>query len=625
MPAAEELPEALARLARRQAVELRDSRWDADVQDLIVALDRALAPAPGPAPAAETAAGRAVLRAEVAPKPVAPAARTEGEPPSPSPPSRPRRRLFFGGLGALGAAGLAAFLLLKGPTPASVEVPDLVGRSLEEAAQQLQSVGLEAGERTGTPTPNVPAGQIVRQSPAPGTRVDRGSRVQLTVAEAAPRAVPDLAGKLLAEAEAILAKAGFKVGDVREEEASTAPPRTVLRQDPRPGTEVKGESPAVSLVIARRPTPSPDMIDIPSVVGTQLDPALAALKRAGLAPDAKPGEPNRARPAYQVVDQEPKAGGRVARGTRIVVIFNPEPKLTVPNVVGKPLAEARDLLTKAGFGVSGIEQEATDRARPETVLEQSPAGGTEVLEKAALVTLRVAAAKPAPSASPGTVAIFYYPDVASEVNTANGLAAYLRQIGFRVESLKAVNREIRAGRVDYFAASDEERVVAVAKRSMFWLSKNGRPDAKIEPRFASTASPPAQFAVWVPIATAGQPSVKAKGELRIPQTYTVDLDEGQVGAGAAADLWFEAQTATRRFLTPRGGARLAPSPRPRPSYQDCEGAKFGMPPVPVERLAEGAAFCVRTNGGRYAALIVLHPVGPSPGTLEISYITWENR
>jgi len=625
MPAAEELPEALARLARRQAVELRDSRWDADVQDLIVALDRALAPAP--ATPAETAGGRDVPRAEVAPKPVAPAARTDGEgppPPRPAPPAQPRRWLLFGGLGALVAAGLAALLLLKGPTP--VEVPNLVGQSLDGAVQQLRSAGLEAGETTGTPTPNVPAGQIVRQSPPPGTRVDRGTRVQLTVAEAAPRTVPDLVGKPLPEAEDILAKAGFKTGGVREEEASTAPPRTVLRQDPGPGTEVKGETPPVALVIAKRPTPSPDLIGIPNVVGTQLDPAMATLKRAGLAPDAKPGEPNRTRPTYEVVDQEPKAGVKVARGTRVVVIFNPERKLTVPNVVGKPLAEARDVLTKAGFGVSGIEQEATDRARPETVLEQSPAGGTEVLEKAALVSLRVAAARPAPPISAGTVVI-YYTDVASEVDTANGLAAYLRQIGLHVDSLRAVRvrGEGPTGRVDYFATSDEERALAVAKRSMFWLSKNGRPDAQLAPRLVNSASPPAQFAVWVPSARARQATVKAKGELRIPQTYTVDLDDGQVGAGATADLWFEAQTATRRFLAPRGGASLAPSPRPKPSYEDCAGAKYGMAAVPVERLVEGAAYCVRTNGGRYAALVILHPVGPSPGTLEISYIAWENH
>jgi TIR domain len=42
MPAAEALPDDLKGLARRQAVELRDTRWEADVDDLIAALDKVL-------------------------------------------------------------------------------------------------------------------------------------------------------------------------------------------------------------------------------------------------------------------------------------------------------------------------------------------------------------------------------------------------------------------------------------------------------------------------------------------------------------------------------------------------------------------------------------------------------
>lgn len=40
MPSAEDLPEELKSLARRQAVELRDNRWDADVQDLASTLSK---------------------------------------------------------------------------------------------------------------------------------------------------------------------------------------------------------------------------------------------------------------------------------------------------------------------------------------------------------------------------------------------------------------------------------------------------------------------------------------------------------------------------------------------------------------------------------------------------------
>jgi hypothetical protein len=50
MPVAEELPEDLRGLTRRQAVELRDSRWEADIQALIGVLERVLEPTSPTAP-----------------------------------------------------------------------------------------------------------------------------------------------------------------------------------------------------------------------------------------------------------------------------------------------------------------------------------------------------------------------------------------------------------------------------------------------------------------------------------------------------------------------------------------------------------------------------------------------
>lgn len=45
MPAAEQLPEELRPLTRRQALELRDNRWDSDVESLIAVIERILAQA----------------------------------------------------------------------------------------------------------------------------------------------------------------------------------------------------------------------------------------------------------------------------------------------------------------------------------------------------------------------------------------------------------------------------------------------------------------------------------------------------------------------------------------------------------------------------------------------------
>jgi hypothetical protein len=97
------------------------------------------------------------------------------------------------------------------------------------------------------------------------------------------------------------------------------------------------------------------------------------------------------------------------------------------------------------------------------------------------------------------------------------------------------------------------------------------------------------------------PKTHSTGPLAISQTWTADLDEGEVGAGADSDIWFQAVTATERYITPRNGATIA---------------KVGT-------LPEGTYVCVRTNLGRYSQFRVNEPVGPSPGTLNIGYTTRE--
>ena len=47
LPPAQALPDDLALLGRRQAVELRDARWDSDTEDLVASLERQLGASPG--------------------------------------------------------------------------------------------------------------------------------------------------------------------------------------------------------------------------------------------------------------------------------------------------------------------------------------------------------------------------------------------------------------------------------------------------------------------------------------------------------------------------------------------------------------------------------------------------
>jgi hypothetical protein len=110
--------------------------------------------------------------------------------------------------------------------------------------------------------------------------------------------------------------------------------------------------------------------------------------------------------------------------------------------------------------------------------------------------------------------------------------------------------------------------------------------------------------------------VHAQGQVSIPQTFEVDLDTGALGS-AGADIVFEAQTATERFLTPVGGATLAivgTSPVGKAGYA---AAPLSTNRVPVQSLNPGTHVCVKTNEGRFSEVVIVSPPGPSPGTMVI--------
>lgn len=68
---------------------------------------------------------------------------------------------------------------------ASVQVPDVKGKTQAEAANTLGSVGLSVGNVTTEYSDNVPAGRVIRQSVTAGKTVDSGTSVDLVVSDGA--------------------------------------------------------------------------------------------------------------------------------------------------------------------------------------------------------------------------------------------------------------------------------------------------------------------------------------------------------------------------------------------------------------------------------------------------------
>ena len=117
-----------------------------------------------------------------------------------------------------------------------VSIPDVTGRTYEEAAARLARDGFAAAQAEEF-SDDVSAELVTRTSPAAGRRADEGSEVTVYVSRGPGRTIPDVAGEPTESARATLEGEGFGVA-VAEEFSDDVAAGTVTRTEPSAGEEV---------------------------------------------------------------------------------------------------------------------------------------------------------------------------------------------------------------------------------------------------------------------------------------------------------------------------------------------------------------------------------------------------
>ncbi|HUF84362.1 MAG TPA: Stk1 family PASTA domain-containing Ser/Thr kinase [Acidimicrobiia bacterium] len=169
-------------------------------------------------------------------------------------------------------------------------------------------------------------------------------------------------------------------------------------------------------------------VAVPDVVGQTFDEAKLALEAKGFEVEREDEESNQ--PENQVLEQDPAQGQKLEKGGTVTLTVSSS-TVTIPNVVGKTEAQAREQLTELGFSnVVGFPEES-DQA-PGTVLRTEPVVGTEV-KKSDQVLLVVAA-----EAAVDIPAVANLPQATAETN--------LRDAGFTVTVRPEPHDTIPAGR-----------------------------------------------------------------------------------------------------------------------------------------------------------------------------------
>ncbi|MGW0993878.1 Stk1 family PASTA domain-containing Ser/Thr kinase [Streptomyces sp. NPDC002523] len=160
--------------------------------------------------------------------------------------------------------------------PETVNVPNVKGQSLARARARLKADGLEPGMVTREFSEDVARGAVIDTAPQAGTEQHTGSAIALVVSEGSPVDVPDVTGEDPDSARQDLEDAGLKVKIATERVNSEFDKGTVARQTPDKGKQA-AEGDTVTLTLSKGPV----MVEVPDVVGSNVDAATKQLEDAG--------------------------------------------------------------------------------------------------------------------------------------------------------------------------------------------------------------------------------------------------------------------------------------------------------------------------------------------------------
>ena len=155
-------------------------------------------------------------------------------------------------------------------------VPEVTGKSQDEAQRSLTEAGLAVGAVTDAYSEDVPQGQVISQSVAAGTSLAHDSAVDIVLSKGRePLTVPTLSGLSASAAKSAIEDLGL-VAAPTEAYSDTVAEGQVISQQTREGSTLhRGDSVAYTV------SKGPEKVAIPDVVGLQREEARSRLESAG--------------------------------------------------------------------------------------------------------------------------------------------------------------------------------------------------------------------------------------------------------------------------------------------------------------------------------------------------------
>ena len=276
-----------------------------------------------------------------------------------------KRKFRFRYLILLATIGLiaASLMWILSRTPATVEIPNVVGKTVAEAKETLKKANFEIGEEKTEASENIEEGKIIRTDPDAGTGRKEGTKINLVVSSGKQSfQIGNYIGKKSTDVIADLKqkKVPENLIKIEEEESNDSEVGTVLRQTPPAGTTYDlTKASAITLTVAKKVTSVP----MPSYIGSSLEFTknnliqIVGVKEANIEVVEVSAAPIGTAEGT-VLEQNPKVGEKVDLNKTRIKISIYKPKTHVGNSSSNP-SQRRNQSSTTG-GVNRENQQGTN-------------------------------------------------------------------------------------------------------------------------------------------------------------------------------------------------------------------------------------------------------------------------
>ena len=206
--------------------------------------------------------------------------------------------------------------------PSLAELPDLVGKTMQEAVDALTALELVPAQKDSA-SEDVVAGSVIswlvpeQPSLIPGDKVLRGTAIDVLVSTGpAPREMPSLIGMTLEQAQTVMNDLRLVLVETPAAKSNAAAEGLIGAQSVAPGTQIARDS-QVAYAISL----GPDLVEMPRIIGNSFATVEPRLLEAGFVVGKVTGKPNyKLRKAF-VGDKAVTNGDQVPRGATIDLVF----------------------------------------------------------------------------------------------------------------------------------------------------------------------------------------------------------------------------------------------------------------------------------------------------------------